>query len=467
MKLSELPIINAIAEQTLSRYDNASSYADGNISLETYNKYKKSFNASLAHGAIATSVVSSTLTSKSFVQNNGLSIEAMSALTSPDVIIMAGVATVGIAAYLNSHLGKSDYLVAQRQMQEKLTDKFGVKFNLGDFNDEPISNNILKSSIFGKVLSSFPRVGADKFRKGINMSISMGVKSNIGYMKNILGEKFCKTLVKSGNKIGLTLSSMEEKGDFFKDMVREYQGDYKKKIGLFIGELFEDDDDTNKIIEDKYNNEYNRTRLNKENYFKEELYKINRDAIKFGYETVLIQNTQLAFVNCLKRYCKERINISDGNGKFNGKQEKLNKLREQLNEFKSLYDSTKSNNEEIIEYKMFDKILDNNNFFDLKNIDMIKEIEKESFGETTSRINKNLSDGGLINVMTLKSAIEFHKEKILKNESNDFRINYENAKKRKAIVSVDYAELDSILTKTTKITEESKDNSSKYKKIKI
>jgi hypothetical protein len=468
MKLSQLPIVRAIAAQTILRYDNYKNQSNNDISIETYQKYKEAHDSSLLHAAFATMGSYSVAGFTSLIAYQDLSLEALMAITAPSAIMAASIGAVGITGYLNSKLKDSDYLIAQKQIQEQMSDEFGIRLNLGDFNDEPVSDNLFKGMVSSKILSVYPRLGMEKFLKSINKIVGMGFKANIGYMGNMLGKEFCNLFQKCGNKVGLAMSKMKDKKEFFKDKISNYNKDYHNSINSLMQVMFSHvDDDVDAFLDDQYQNEYAKSSYNKAVFKKQKLYELNRDSLKLGYETILIQNTQLAFVNCLKDYCKAVVLSSTKDGVLIDENEDLIKLRENLFKFKNLYDITKSNEEEIPEYKIFSDLLGERDLLDY-DIDTIKEIATEKFGETTNRINENLSSGRLIQILTLKSAILFHRKKIVKSEPNDFRINYQDAKQR--LAEVQNGDLiDKIRVKSTSIVSmDDKDIVRKsYNKVKI
>lgn len=463
MKFSEAPIVQAIVSQTLARYNNYQNKEHGDISIESYEKHKEAYDAALIHAGLVTFGSYSSAGFVSVLANYELPLEAVMSLTGPSALFAASIGAVAVTGYLNKKLKDSDYLTAKKQIQEKLSEDFGVRFNLNDFNDNSISNNLFNGMVSAKILSSFPILGARTFFKKVNKLVGMGFKENLSYMKNNIGIKFCDLFNKCGGKIGLTLSKVEDKKIYFKKQIDIYNKLYNSKINNFIDKMFsEKSTEIDLYLEDKYQNEYNRSRVNKERFKKKELYLLNRDAIKLGYEMILIQNTQLAFINCLRDYCKEKMRTLSKKD-LNINEDKLNMLKNNLDEFKDLYNKTKSNNEDIPEYKIFDRILNDKNWM---NENKIKDISLEGFGETVSRINENLSLGRLIKIVTLKSAILFHRTKLLKGETQNFREDYQHIEKRLAIVGIDKSDIDIFTKKTIKISKKEKVIEKKnYKKI--
>jgi hypothetical protein len=305
-----------------------------------------------------------------------------------------GIAITGIVA---SKFKGSKYQETVKKIQNELTKDFRVKFDLKTFEDLDTGENFTQIAISNQLLNMVPIIGVNKFTKACNRWIKMGTKHCFEYMK----AKYI---------------------DINNDTIRKIEKDYKDTNYGFIEDLYDINSKYNRrkieIIKqdgatiqttllEKHINENMPKKLSKKAIIEE----LNGNAIIAGYEKTLVQDTQLAFVNSLRFYAKERMSATPND-------ENLKKYRDQIDKFSNLYQDTNAKKgKDIPEYKAIEdtiKNIDNFNSFSI-----LERINSESFEETTQNLNENLSDGKNLYLRTLKDNILRHRNSIMLNKREE------------------------------------------------
>lgn len=469
-KITEIPFIKEISEQLVDRYNNSTNYHSGDISEEDYLKYKGAINAGAGHIGLGAFI-------GSYIGSSSIPLEAGMATFGLSTIVAAGVAGVAITGYLHSKVKNSDYLVSQKRVQEELNNDFGVRFSIKDFNDNSMKKNLIGGMRSASILSAFPRMENRDWLQKVNKWVGMGMKANLPYMRDNLGLGICNLIEKYNNKFNKNVwDGLKNNKEVLKAEIEGYNDVYVKNVHGFMSELFDINDDDNKNIKsylkNEYENNFDKSKLNKEKCNTKALYDLNKKSLSQGYETMLIQDNQIAFANILQQYAKERVRVSDANGVVQNQTKKLAKLTNNLDEFKSLFSKTSSSNNSIKEYDVFKSFLSFNtenvnkdSIINYSNINILKDIANEPFSKTVQRINGNLSNGKDLYLLTLKNATLFHRDKIINSKSKDFRIDYKNAKLKKVEIEYNGAGFD----RAIKSFQISKENyyKNKYDKDKV
>jgi hypothetical protein len=112
--------------------------------------------------------------------------------------------------------------------------------------------------------------------------------------------------------------------------------------------------------------------------------------------------------------------------------------------FSRLYEETieKSSKHKINEYQIFKDFYENKNVFSKNNFAIIDAIANEKFEETTKRIDKNLSNGKTIDIITFQDAFIYYRDKYI--QSSQFGLNNDSYQKnniKRHKTKVDYNEI--------------------------
>lgn len=367
------------------------------FSKESYSTMIKTNSLRLATNAItipATLFATATLT-RDVLNNN-------STLSLTELALGAGVAVTGI---ILSKIKSSKYQETVKRVQNELSKDFRVKFDLKTFEDLATGDNFAEMTFSNQLLNAAPGIGVNNFVKACNRWINMGTKHCFEYMKAKLIDKNENLIEDLDRLYKKTASGFVEDLYDIKSDYNDEKIEIKKQDGSIV----------KTTLLEKYINDNIPKKLS-EKVIMEEL---NGSAIVAGYEKTLIQDTQLAFVNLLRLYAKERLGVPLKNDtKFKEYEERMVKYEKQINKFANLYTDTSSKSgKDIPEYKAIEisarKIKDYDSF------NILSAINNESFEETVQKLNGNLSNGKHLYLRTLKDNILQARNNIMLNKREE------------------------------------------------